>query len=65
MLFRSRQYDNLRVIRISEDFVSQVESLASRTMRLQATIQDGTLWLGDDTHSIELTPEVLWDGDKS
>lgn len=62
---KCRQYDNLRVIRLSEDFVSQLESLASRTMRLQATVQDGTLWLGDDTKSIELTPDVLWAGDKS
>ena len=30
--------------------------LAQRTMQLQLSVQDGTAWLGDGTHSIEITP---------
>jgi uncharacterized protein YaeQ len=30
--------------------------LAQRTMQLQLSVQDGTCWLGDGQHSIEITP---------
>ena len=35
--------------------------LAQRTMRLQCTIQEGLIWLGDDERQVELKPEVLFD----
>ena len=34
-------------------------ALAQRSMQLQATIQEGTLMLGDGTHSIDIEP-VRW-----
>ena len=56
-------YPKLSVIKLADDACLQLESLCNRTMRLQATIQDGTMWLGDDEQSIELTPETLFSGD--
>jgi uncharacterized protein YaeQ len=34
-------------------------SLAQRTMQLQFTVQDGTVWVADAERSIEITPERL------
>ena len=44
--------------------IEQVQSqalaqLAQRTMQLQLSVQDGTCWLGDGEHSIEITPHRL------
>jgi len=33
--------------------------LAQRTMQLQLSVQDGSCWLGDGEHSIEITPHRL------
>lgn len=55
------RHDNLRVVNLDAAAVSQLEQLHQRTMRLQATIQDGLLWLGDENHSIEVASEV-WQG---
>jgi uncharacterized protein YaeQ len=35
-------------------------SLAERTMRLQCTVQDGVIWLGNQRQQIELAPKVLF-----
>ena len=34
-------------------------ALAARTMQLQVTVQDGVVWVGDGTHSVELVPRRL------
>jgi uncharacterized protein YaeQ len=34
--------------------------LAQRTMALQVTVQDGAIWVGDDTRSIEVSPVRLY-----
>ena len=28
-------------------------------MQLQVTVQDGSVWIGDGTHTVELTPQRL------
>ena len=58
-------YPKLSVIKLADDACTQLEALCARTMRLQATIQDGTMWLGNDEKSIEFSPETLFSGDKS
>jgi len=58
-------YPNLSVYKLPEDACEQLSELCSRTMRLQATIQDGTMWLGDEAQSIEITPDTLLSGDPS
>ena len=33
--------------------------LAQRTMQLQVTVQDGSVWIGDGTQTVEITPQRL------
>lgn len=54
---RLTQYDNLTVRYLNDEQLSALTALASRSMTLQATIQDGTVWLSDDTHHLEITFE--------
>lgn len=48
------RFDNLEVIAISADTSAQLASLSQRSMRLQCTIQDGGVWLGDDKQTVEV-----------
>lgn len=48
------QQDNLTVRFIDDETLSALTQLASRSMSLQATIQDGTIWLSGDAHHMEL-----------
>jgi uncharacterized protein YaeQ len=34
--------------------------MAQRAMQLQVTVQDGSIWVGDGSRSIEVTPRRLW-----
>lgn len=51
------RFNNLKVFDITPETAEQLASLASRSMRLQCTLQDGTLWLtaGDNTLQIDST----------
>lgn len=51
------RFDNLQVTHLPEQAVGQLASLASRSMQLQCTIQDGVVWIGSDRGSIQLEPE--------
>ena len=62
---RCSQFRNLTVIRLDDKVCQQLEALADRTMRLQATIQDGTLWLSNDQTTLEIIPEILLQGEPS
>jgi uncharacterized protein YaeQ len=46
--------DNLHVYRIPTAASQQLAALAQRSMQLQATIQEGTLMLGDGARSIDV-----------
>ncbi|QEW33484.1 hypothetical protein D0N50_18170 [Erwinia billingiae] len=48
------QQDNLIIRFIDDEQLSALIKLASRSMTLQATIQDGTIWLSDDQNHLEL-----------
>lgn len=48
------QQDNLTISFIDDEQLSALIKLASRSMTLQATIQDGTIWLSDDQNHLEL-----------
>jgi uncharacterized protein YaeQ len=37
--------------------------LAERSMQLQVTVQDGTVWMSATTDSVEITPKRLTAGD--
>ena len=45
---------NLDAWRVPADQSSALAALAQRGMQLQVTVQDGTVWVGDETRSIEM-----------
>jgi len=47
---------NLTVWQIPSEQSEALATLAQRTMDLQVTVQDGAIWVGDGTHSIEVAP---------
>ena len=48
------QYDNLRVRFIDDVQLQQFAALAQRNMSLQATLQDGLMWLSDEQTNLEI-----------
>lgn len=54
-----RQHENLTVLRLSGEEGAGLAALAARTMRLQCTVQDGMVWLGDEDSHLEIAPERL------
>lgn len=51
--------DNLTVVELPADATQAMAQLAQRTMQLQCTVQDGTAWLTDGAHTVEITPVLL------
>ena len=49
-----QRFDNLRVINVQNDASKQLAKLAQRNMQLQCTIQDGQVWLGNDTETVQV-----------
>ena len=50
---------NVSVLRLAAPSTRALTSLVDRTMRLNCTVQDGQIWLGDDSGSVEIQPESL------
>ena len=50
---------NLAVWQIPSEQSRALAALAQRTMELQVTVQDGAIWVGDGTRSIEVAPVRL------
>jgi uncharacterized protein YaeQ len=50
---------NVDVWQVDADAARELAGLAARSMRLQVSVQDGTLWVGDGERSVELTPVRL------
>lgn len=53
------RFDNLTVYNLPDDSDERLATLAQRTMRLQCTVQEGTVWLSDGEKSVEVEP-VVW-----
>ena len=51
---------NLRVLSLTADEGQALAGLAERNMRLQCTVQDGVIWLGEDRQHLELAPRILF-----
>jgi uncharacterized protein YaeQ len=49
--------DKLRVVNIPAGQAAALGALAQRGMQLQATVQDGEVWLSDAGGSLQVTPE--------
>ena len=48
------QYSNLSVWYLDDEPLAQLSAFAERTMNLQATIQDGAIWLSDNQNNLEI-----------
>ncbi|NDJ58821.1 YaeQ family protein [Enterobacteriaceae bacterium 4M9] len=55
------KFANLTIWNLDDEQLSQLSALADRTMSLQATIQDGIIWLSDAQHHLELRL-TAWQG---
>jgi uncharacterized protein YaeQ len=51
---------NLTVWQIPSVQSEALAALAQRSMELQVTVQDGAIWVGDGTRSIEVAPQLLY-----
>ncbi len=51
--------DNLQVINVPVEMTHTLAALANRNMQLQCTIQDGQVWLADNSQSIEAHFSIL------
>ncbi len=51
---------NLVVWQVPAEQSEALAKLAQRSMELQVTVQDGAIWIGDGTHSIEVAPVRLY-----
>ena len=54
-----QRLDNLTVIKLDSATTLALAALASRTMQLQCTIQEGHIMMTSDAGMIEIEPEVL------
>jgi uncharacterized protein YaeQ len=50
---------NVSVVRLPPESTRALAALVDRTMRLNCTVQDGLIWLADDSGSVEIHPEAL------
>ena len=51
------RFDNLTISYLSPANTAALAGLANRNMTLQATIQDGLIWIGDSEQTLTITPE--------
>jgi uncharacterized protein YaeQ len=56
---RITRADNIAIWQVPAAQSQALAGLAQRTMQLQVSIQDGTVWVGDATQSVELSPQRL------
>lgn len=55
--------DKLTVWQVPTEQSQELAKLAQRSMVLQVTVQDGTVWVGDGEASVEIVPVKLMGGD--
>lgn len=52
------RFDNLTVINLPREATAELAALAERTMQLQCTLQEGSVWFSDATRSVTIEPET-------
>lgn len=57
------RHGNLRVFELGREASAELARLAERTMRLQFTIQDGHVWVGNGRDSVALEPKRIFGPD--
>jgi uncharacterized protein YaeQ len=55
---RLRRFGNLSVLHLADDVSRALGKLAKRNMRLQCTVQDGEIWLGDSEQTVHVVPRT-------
>lgn len=55
------RFNNLTVIRLPAGISSAMAEMATRSMQLQFTIQDGHIWMADGNHTLAIEPETWMD----
>jgi uncharacterized protein YaeQ len=50
--------ENLTVTALAPEACAGLERLASRSMQLTCTVQDGRIWIGSDAAQVEIEPQV-------
>jgi len=56
---RLKRFDQLSVLKLPDGIGAQLATLAQRNMDLQCTIQEGEIWLSNETDSINFALEQL------
>lgn len=56
------RFRNLTVLRLSAESAEALGQLAQRNLRLNCTLQEGTIWLASEHTSVEITPQILKSG---
>ena len=51
------RFDNLTISYLSPENTAALAGLANRNMTLQATLQDGLIWIGNSEQTLTITPE--------
>lgn len=54
--YHFQRYKNLSIVSLPEDSVKALTKLAQRSMQLQCTVQDSTVWINDSNASILIEP---------
>ncbi len=54
---RLQRFDNLAVFSVAQASVVELTRFTARTMRLQCNIQDGQIWIGDESGMVEVALE--------
>jgi len=60
-----QRFDNLSVINIPSSSIHKLGNLVHRNMRINCTIEDEIVWLGDENYSAEIKPEIRKRGGES
>ena len=56
---RLRRFEHLAVIELPEAATSALAAMAQRSMQLEVTVQEGQLWVGDGTRTLQIEPRRL------
>lgn len=51
------RFENLSVINLSASNIDELEGMIDRTIELQCTIQDGQVWLSNNTLTVQIEKE--------
>jgi uncharacterized protein YaeQ len=62
MVNKVSRASNLTVWQVPTEQSQALAAMAQRSMQLQMTVQDGTVWVNDGNHNVEITPQALRTG---